>query len=204
MDEKRLEIIERAGAVYMRLGIKSVTMDDLARELGISKKTIYKYFDDKSDLVLSIVEMKKDMDQALCMNAVNHAGNAIDDLIQISKLIAEHFGNINPSVFIDLKKYHPDAWQKMEEHRKGFVLKMIVGNIKKGMEENIYRESLNPEIIGRLYVSSIDTIFDPEIFPWPQFTFQAVYTEQIRFHIHGLVNENGLKYLQQKISNGEF
>jgi len=204
MDEKRLEIIERAGAVYMRLGIKSVTMDDLARELGISKKTIYKYFDDKSDLVRSIVEMKKDMDQALCMNCINQSGNAIDDMIQVSKLIAEHFGNVNPSVFFDLKKFHPDAWQKMEEHRWGFVLNMIVSNVQKGIDENLYRDSLNPDIVGRLYVSSIDTLFNSDIFPWPQFTFQAIYSEHIRFHIHGLVNDNGLKYLQQKISNGEF
>merc|ERR1711907_199237 len=92
MDEKRLEILERATNVYMRLGIKSVTMDDLARELGISKKTIYKYFDDKSDLVRSIVQMKTEMDQAICMNCINQNGNAIDDLIQVSKLIAEIIG----------------------------------------------------------------------------------------------------------------
>lgn len=204
MDEKRLEILERAGLVYMRLGIKSVTMDDLARELGISKKTIYKYFDDKSDLVLSIVEMKMQMDQALCMNCINQSGNAIDDLIQVSKLVAEHIGNVNPTVFHDVKKYHSEAWQLMESHRWGFVLNMIVSNIEKGKKENLYRNDLNAEVIGRLYVSSIDTLFNPDIFPWPKFTFQEVYSELIRFHIKGLVNDNGLEYLRQKIYNGEF
>jgi AcrR family transcriptional regulator len=204
MDEKRLEIIERAGAVYMRLGIKSVTMDDLARELGISKKTIYKYFDDKSDLVRSIVSLKMEMDQALCMNCINQSGNAIDDLLAVSKLIVEHFGNVNPSVFVDLKKYHPDAWQITEEHRWGFVLNMIVNNVKKGIEENLFREEINPDIVSRLYVSSIDLIFNTDVFPWPKFTFQAVYSELIHLHLHGLVNKNGLNYLQQKISNGEF
>ena len=87
MDEKRLEIIERASSVYMKYGVKSVTMDDLARELGISKKTIYKYFDDKSELVRSIVEMKTQMDKALCLNSTEHALNAIDQLFGISKLI---------------------------------------------------------------------------------------------------------------------
>lgn len=204
MDDKRLEILERASAVYMRVGIKSVTMDDLSRELGISKKTVYKYFDDKSDLVRSIVEMKMEADRAICIDCINQTENAIGDLMQLSKLIAEHMGNINPSVFFDLKKYHSDAWQLMEDHRWGFVLNMIIANIKKGMKEGVYRDNLNPEVIGRLHVSSIDTLFNPKIFPWPQFTFQEVYSEIIRFHIQGLVNDNGLTYLQQKISNGEF
>lgn len=204
MDEKRLEILERASAVYMRFGIKSVTMDDLARELGVSKKTIYKYFDDKSDLVRSIVEMKMEMDTAICMNSLNQSENAVDDLIQLSKLIVEHVGNVNPSVFFDLKKYHPEAWQLMEDHRWGFVLNTIISNVKQGITEELYRKNLNPEVVGRLYVASIDNIFNPDIFPWPKFTFQEVYSEMIRFHIKGLVNENGLKYLIQKIENGEF
>lgn len=204
MDEKRLEILERASAVYMRFGIKSVTMDDLARELGISKKTIYKYFDDKSDLVRSIVEMKMEMDKAICMNCLNQSQNAIDDLIHISKLIVEHVGNMNPSVFFDLKKYHPEAWQYVEKHRWEFILDMIISNINQGIEEHLYRENLNPDIVGRMYVASIDNIFNPDIFPWPKFTFQAIYKEMIRMHIKGLVNEDGHKYLKQKIENGEF
>ncbi len=204
MDEKRLEILERASAVYMKYGIKSVTMDDLSRELGISKKTIYKYFDDKSDLIRSIVAMKTGMDQAICTNCIQHSENAIDNLIQISKLVAEHVGNINPSVFFELKKYHPEAWQVMEDHRWHFVLNTIVSNVNQGMKENLYWDNLNADVVGRLYVASIDNIFNPDIFPWPQFTFQAVYTEMIRLHIKGLVNENGLKYLSQKIENGEF
>ena len=204
MDEKRLEILERASAVYMKYGVKSVTMDDLARELGISKKTIYKYFDDKSDLVRSIVEMKMAMDKAICMNCVNQSENAIDDLIQISKLIVEHVGNMNPSVFFDLKKYHPDAWQIVENHRWEFVLDMIISNVDQGIREKLYRDNLNAEVVGRLYVTNIDNIFNPDIFPWPKFTFQVVYTEMIRMHIKGLVNEDGLKYLKQKIENGEF
>lgn len=204
MDEKRLEILERASAVYMRFGIKSVTMDDLARELGISKKTIYKYFDDKSDLVRSIVEMKMQMDQAICQNCLNHTENAVDTLMQISRLIVEHVGNMNPSVFFDLKKYHADAWQVVEAHRWGFVLDTVTANLYRGIEEKLFRDNLNPEVVGRLYVASIDNIFNPDIFPWPKFKFQEIYTEMIRLHIKGLVNKNGLEYLNQKLENGEF
>jgi AcrR family transcriptional regulator len=201
MDEKKLEILERASAVYMKYGIKTVTMDDLARELGISKKTIYKYFDDKNDLVRSIIEMKVSMDAAICVNCMQNSENAIDDLFNLSKLVVEHFSNINPAVFYDLRKYHPDAWGVMEKHKWEFVQSMIQENVERGIKENIYRKSLHPEIMSRLYVSSTDAILNSNIFPWPEFKFQEVFIEMIHFQLYGMVNDEGRKYLKQKLQN---
>ena len=201
MDEKRLEILERSSLVFMKYGIKSITMDDLARELGISKKTIYKYFKDKDDLVRSIIEMKVSMDAALCTNCQQNSVNAIDDLINVSKLVVEHFSNVNPTVFYDLKKYHNDAWEIMEKHKWDFVLSMIRANIERGIHENIYRDDLNAEIMSRLYVSSTDAIMNGDIFPWPEFKFQEVFAELIRFQINGMANENGKTYLLQNFKN---
>ena len=201
MDETKLEILERASAVYMKYGIKTVTMDDLARELGISKKTIYKYFDDKNDLVRSIIEMKVSMDAAICVNCMQNSENAIDDLFNLSKLVVEHFSNINPAVFYDLRKYHPDAWGVMEKHKWEFVQSMIQENVERGIKENIYRKSLHPEIMSRLYVSSTDAILNSNIFPWPEFKFQEVFIEMIHFQLYGMVNDEGRKYLKQKLQN---
>lgn len=203
MDEKKLEILERASGVYMRLGIKSVTMDDLARELGISKKTIYKYFDDKDDLVRSIIELKVGMDSAICQNCQITSENAIDDLLNVSQLVVEHFSNINPTVFFDLRKYHPDAWQIMEKHKWGFVKEMIRKNIDRGIEDQLYRRSLNPDIIANLYVASTDALMDSRIFPWPQFKFQEVYSQMIKLHLHGMANEEGKKYLKQRLKSDD-
>jgi len=201
MDEKKLEILERASAVYMKYGIKTVTMDDLARELGISKKTIYKFFDDKNDLVRSIIEMKVSMDAAICVNCMQNSENAIDDLFNLSKLVVEHFSNINPAVFYDLRKYHPDAWEVMEKHKWEFVQSMIQENVERGIKENIYRKTLHPEIMSRLYVSSTDAILNSNIFPWPEFKFQEVFIEMIHFQLYGMVNDEGRKYLKQKLQN---
>ena len=201
MDEKKLEILERASAVYMKYGIKTVTMDDLAGEIGISKKTIYKYFDDKNDLVRSIIEMKVSMDAAICVNCMQNSENAIDDLFNLSKLVVEHFSNINPAVFYDLRKYHPDAWGVMEKHKWEFVQSMIQENVERGIKENIYRKSLHPEIMSRLYVSSTDAILNSNIFPWPEFKFQEVFIEMIHFQLYGMVNDEGRKYLKQKLQN---
>lgn len=201
MDEKKLEILERASLVYMQYGIKTVTMDDLARELGISKKTIYKYFEDKNDLIRSIIELKSEMDKAICINCMQNSENAIDDLFSLSRLVIEHFSNINPAVFYDLRKYHPDAWAIMEEHKWKFVQSMIRDNIERGINEKIYRDDIKSEVLARLYVSSTDAVLNASIFPWPEFKFQEVFSEMIQFQLHGMVNEKGLKYLKQKLKN---
>jgi AcrR family transcriptional regulator len=201
MEEKKLEIIEGASSVYMKYGLKSVTMDDLSRELGISKKTVYKYFKDKTDIVNSIIQFKLEMDTALCLNCQQNSENAIDDLINVSRQVIENIGKINPAVFYDLKRYYPDAWQIMQDHKWGFVLNMTRENIARGKEENIYREDLDNEVIARIYVGITDIILNGEIFPWPEFKFENVFREFINFQIRGMANEKGIKYLQKRFSN---
>lgn len=201
MDEKKLEILERASAVYMKFGIKSVTMDDLARELSVSKKTIYKYFNDKNDLVKSIIEMKVQMDSAICTNTALQSVNAIEELIEISELVTKQFNNFNPIVFSDLKKFHKDAWAVIEAHKMSFVLNMITKNIERGIKEKIYRDNLNPAIAAKLYVASSDAAMNPEIFTWPEFKFQDVFLEMIRLQINGMANDTGRAFLKQKLNS---
>lgn len=201
MDEKKLEILELASQVYMKCGVKSVTMDDLARELGISKKTIYQHFSDKNDLVKSIIELKTSMDQALCKNSSLHSENAIDDLINFSRIVVENVGNINPSVFFDLKKYHKDAMAILENHKYEFVLNMMKENISRGIAEGLYREDLDADIIARIYVNNTDLIMNSDAFPWPEFGFERLFMEIVRYHINGISNENGKKYFEKRLNN---
>lgn len=201
MDEKRLEILERASAVFMKYGIKSVTMDDLSRELGMSKKTIYKYFTDKNDLVKAIIELKVEMEKAVCLNCQQQSENAIDNLITLSQLVVEHIGNINPTVFYDLSKHFPDAWTYLQNYKWEFVLNLTRENIERGIKEGIYREDLDVEIISRIYVGTTDFILGGEVFAWPEFKFQEVFQEFIQFTIRGMANEKGIKYLNNRLNN---
>ena len=192
-----MELLERSSAVFMKYGLKSVTMDDLCREIGVSKKTIYKYFVDKNDLVLSIIQFKVDMDKQTCLTCTNQAVNAIDELVNISRFVIEHFTNMNPSVFLDLRKHYPEAWKYMHDHKWEFVLNNIRDNIIRGKQENLYRENVNPDIISRYYVSGMDIILDGEVYPYPEFKTDEILTEILRFHIRGLANDNGIKYLKE-------
>ena len=172
-------------------------MDDLSRELGISKKTVYKYFEDKNALVFAILSQKLEFDRAICSNCMD-AENAIEALLCIGNFVVEHLKHVNPSVFYDLKKYHPDAWKLMEDHKSGFINENIRENIQRGIRENIYRKNVNPEIIARIYVASMDFIMNGDSFLWPEFKLDEVILEVQRFHLRGLANMNGINYLNEK------
>jgi len=201
MDKKKLDIIERSSLIYLKYGIKSVTMDDLANHLGISKKTIYKYFEDKNDLIVTMIKRTLEFEEKMCFKIQGHTENALEALIQISRMVVERINNVNPALFFDLKKHHSEAWQILENHKWNFVLSAISKNIDRGIEEKYYRDDLNVEIIARLYVSTFDTIMNTDVYKWPEFQFQELFKEIMRFQFHGLVNENGKNYLKNNFNN---
>ncbi len=202
MDEKKLDIIDRSAMVFLRLGIKSVTMDDLARELGISKKTIYKYFADKNELIISIIQLKVAEDSNT-VDTCAKAENPIEELFSTSEFIMEQFKNVAPTVFFDLKKYHPQAWEIMENHKWNFVRNLIRDNIERGIAEGYYRKNADPLILSGLYVSATETIMNSQLFPWPQYKFQDVYMQMILHHLFGLANNKGREYLKQRLKNDQ-
>lgn len=201
MDKKKLDIIERSSLIYLKYGIKSVTMDDLANQLGMSKKTIYKYFEDKNDLINTIILRTLSFEEKMCYKIQNKSENALEALIQISKMVIQRLNYVNPTIFFDLQKHHNEAWQTLENHKWNFVLNAVRNNINRGINEKLYRNDLNVEIIARLYISTIDTIMNPEIYDWPNFQFQELFKEVMRFQFHGLVNENGKNYLKLKFKD---
>lgn len=199
MEEKQLEIIEKSALLFLKNGIKSVTMDDLAKELGVSKKTIYKYFDDKNDLVTKIVEIKTSFDREACKQARCESENAIDALFRISEFVSGMMKDVHSSVFFDLQKYHRDAWEVMENHKYSFVKSQIKENIERGQNEGLYISTLNSEVIAAIYISTMNGLFDGATFDLNKFQFKQIFDEIIYFQIRGIANEEGLKYLNNRI-----
>lgn len=203
MDEKTQEILEKAAAVFMRFGIKSITMDDIARELGISKKTLYIHVKDKNDLVYKIIESKVQMDQFTCTAARDGSKNAIAEFFDMRRYVLENIKMINPSLFMDLQKYHSDAWDLLMKHKMQFINASIEENIRRGIQEGLYREDIRIDIVSRLILSSGDLILEGKAFPWPEFNLEDVFNTMTRFQIRGLASDKGIKYLQQHISQNQ-
>ena len=199
MNSKQIDILQRASLVFMKLGIKSVTMDDIATQLGISKKTLYNHFRDKNQLVENIIKSKIAEDRNVFQKASLESINAIEEMFMHSKYVIETFKAVNPTVFHDLQKNYPSAWQLTVNHKWDFVYNQFLKNIDRGVKEGIYRVDIHKEIYSRMFVSQIEIIVEGDVFPWPEFKYETVFLENFRLHIRGIANEKGLEYFQDKI-----
>jgi TetR/AcrR family transcriptional regulator, cholesterol catabolism regulator len=196
--DKKAEIAEKAGEMFMRYGIKSVSMDDLSRELGVSKKTIYTYFTDKNVLVEFVLESKVCIIQQECQFALKVCENAIAELYQFINVAAQNMNSIHPSVIFDLQKYHPNGWKLIEKHEKEYVLPVIMENIVRGRQEGLYREDFDATTVAQIYVSINDSIFNRTIYGSGELSIAQILSESLRFILFGMATEKG-KILIQKL-----
>ncbi|MEO0404283.1 MAG: helix-turn-helix domain-containing protein, partial [Bacteroidota bacterium] len=114
MEEREKEIIHKAAQVFMRLGVKSVNMDDVARHLGISKKTLYKYVRDKNDLVMKSFALEHEMENEAMTSILKQNMNAIDESFEMMKFISQMLNGLHPSIIHDIEKYHPEVFHEMQ------------------------------------------------------------------------------------------
>ena len=197
MSEK---IIEGCEKLFRKFGIKSLSMDDIARELGMSKKTIYQYFSDKNDLVKKTFSAILTQNESRCTCIINETNNPVEEILLITRDVSQQMKGTNPSVFYDLRKYHPDAWQLFENHSNIFIYTQIKNNLIKGKAEGYYRNELNEDITARLYISLIQTISNPELFSNIDYDFSSVYNQMINYHFNGICSQKGREYFNNKTS----
>ncbi len=168
--ETKNRILAQAGALFLRNGIKSVSMDDIAADLSMSKKTLYKLFANKDEIVLAVIKQHLDKSQHDCTSVALDATNAITEMLTLSHWAEQQFSNIHPSIFYDLKKYHPAAWTLFSEHKSSFILNQITQNLRRGMAEGLFRPDLDVDVLARLNLAQIELAFDPELYPSAQFS----------------------------------
>lgn len=202
MDEKYADIIKRATDIYMRFGIKSVTMDDMARHLGISKKTLYKYVTDKTDLVNKSIQDQLETEMCRVNEGIQNSVNAIDEHIKISRSVINQMKNVQPSVFYDLKKYYPEAWNMYQCHKNEEIYATVKNNIENGIKEGLYREDINPAITSMLYIQSVDVMFSDEMIKiMSTYNFTTIIIEKIKYHIYGIATEKGIKEFKKQLES---
>jgi hypothetical protein len=197
--EKEKEIISAALELFMKYGIKSLTMDDIARHLHISKKTLYQYVSDKKDLVKKGMELAIS-DECQVVNAVaNDSSNAIDELIEITKCVSTRLREMHPSVLYDIQKYHPKSWDLMKNHKTEFVYGVMLENLKRGVKEKYYRKNINPQIVASIYMMMMENIMNAESPLSKTISLPKLHLEMINYHFNGICNQKGLGYLEKAI-----
>jgi len=199
MEEKVNKILEQVSELYFKYGIKSVTMDDVARELGISKKTLYEYFTDKNDLVAKFLDFHIQKIREVFEVENEDSGNAIDHLLYISKILMNFLKDLNPSVHYDLQKYYPEIFKSLFEYKRNNMLDSVKQNIIRGMQEGLYRKDLNPEIIAHIYVNRVEASMDANFLRSKDVTSSELFSEMFTYHIRGISSKKGIEYFEKQI-----
>jgi AcrR family transcriptional regulator len=158
------QIFQESFKLFHQYGIKSVSMDDIAKKLSISKKTLYKHFSNKQDLVYQIVSHQAKSNESDCICVTEKSDNAIHELMLMMITLREMFKGMNPSLLFDLQKFYPKAWKIIEEQQDIFVKQMIFKNLKQGVEEGLYRSDINENILAELRLEEIKLTFNTEVF----------------------------------------
>jgi AcrR family transcriptional regulator len=200
MSEKEQELVIKASHIFLSFGIKSLTMNDLASKLGISKKTLYNYVSDKNDLVKKCILLHIETNECEINEACNISNNAVEQLINFSKIAGEKMKQIHPSIFYDLQKYHPEAWAMIRKFEDKTILELTKENLHQGIKEDLYREDINIELIAELYVSVVQGIFQNTKLLSSGISMSEYYFQIFHYHIRGIANEKGIKLINQYLS----
>jgi AcrR family transcriptional regulator len=195
-------IREQAKQLYFKYGIRSVSMDDIAVGLGMSKKTIYQYFADKDELVDAIVEEDISGTRTDCQECFIQSTNAVEEIFLTLDRMLEHLGQMNPTILYDLHKFHFQSFKKFQEHKNSFLLEIIRKNLERGKAEGLYRDDINVEILSKFRLESMMIAFNMEIFPQTKYSIVEVTMAIIENFTFGVVTPTGyelvMKYKQER------
>lgn len=185
------KILEEAKTLFMQYGLKTVSMDDIAKGAGVSKKTIYQHFKDKTEIISEVVAVHFADETQFIIDATSGTDNCIEELYEMSKCMRKQIESVNPAMIYDMQRFYPAAYARFEAFKNDFVLKLIRNSLKRGMDEGYFRADLDIDIIAILRMEQIQMIFNPEIFPKESYNFQDIHQQLFTHYAMGLLTDNG-------------
>ncbi len=198
-NNKVRQIADKAKDIFIRYGFKSVTMDDISRELGISKKTLYQYFDNKLDLILNCVAFMIEEEKDFITQQKATSSDAIEEMMGIAAHVNQTLKKVNPAAIYDLQKYYAKAWQTLELYVNQFIFHSIKNNLEKGMETGVYRNDFRPDIIAKLFIGKARLILNNDVFPYSEYKTSELHTVHVMYHIRGVASPKGLEILEKHL-----
>ena len=196
MNEKTRQILEQVRRLYYRYGIKSVTMDDVARHLCISKKTLYEHFKDKEDLVQKIMELEYEERNLRFQEIEQKNLNAIEELFEVYQMLNSFYRNFNPSMEYDIRKYYPDLHTRIKETRRKRMYDSTLENMNRGKKEGLYRPEIDTVILSKLHLFRVENLSENDLFSIEELISFRVFHEIFVYHLHGLLSEKGRKFFE--------
>lgn len=190
-------ILIEAGELFFRHGIRTITMDDIATKLGMSKKTIYQYYKDKNLLVQSLTDRILREHAEVMHEFRKRTENPILEILLVMEHTAGFFQKINPTLFYDLKKYHPHAWYSFKIFKEKEMIGFIEENLRRGIEKELYRKEINVKILARLRIEQVEWGFNTRIFEADKFSITELQLNMLDHFLHGIVSQKGFKQIEK-------
>ena len=194
--EVKERILTKAADLFSRYGIRSITMDEIASQLGISKKTIYQFFTDKDDMVSAVIEQEIARNEMDCNHFRQEAADAVQQVFLALESLDEMLKYTNPLMLYDLEKHHPKAFQKLREYKYRFLYQTLMDNIQWGMDTEVYRSDLQKDIVAKWRIESAFLVFNPDVFPHTRYKISEVNYELAMLFLHGVVTPKGKKLIE--------
>ncbi|SFZ90649.1 DNA-binding transcriptional regulator, AcrR family [Flaviramulus basaltis] len=199
----REKIIHKAAELFLNLGFKSVTMDDIANEMGISKKTIYVHFANKTKLVEAVTF---ELFETICEGIdciCNSSNNPIEQLYDIKMFVMQHLKNEKSSPQYQLKKYYPQIYDVLKLKQFEKMHDSVKDSLQKGIDTKLFRSHINVDFISRMYFNGMTGIKDDSIFPQEIYTMEYLMESYLEYHLRAIVTDNGLQILNKFITSNQ-
>src|ERR1044072_840004 len=195
--ETQERILDTAFGLFRQYGTRSITMDDIATRMGISKKTLYAHFVDKDDMVIRAISRFLEVIQEEERVLRSNAANAIEELFEVMNMMDERLRNMNPVIMLDLQKFHSKAFLVFQEYRNNSLRTVVRENLERGIAEGLYRKDLEVNILTQFRIASAMLCFQPEVFPIAGFEMGKVQRVLLEHFLYGVVSAEGLKLIEQ-------
>jgi len=200
--EVQERILTKATDLFVRYGIRSITMDEIALQLGISKKTIYQFYADKNELVDAVLVKYLEYHRNCCENNRLAGKNAIHEIFLAMQMVQDMFENMNSSMLYDLEKYHHLAFQRFIQYKYKFLYKVIKENLQKGVEEELYRNDFDIDLLATIRLETMMLPFNQDAFPKNKYNLGEVHQQLMEHFLFGIASVKGhkliLKYKEER------
>lgn len=192
-----------ATELFLNLGFKSVTMDDIANEMGISKKTIYTHFNNKTALVNEVTSslfcvISEGIDLICAAEK-----NSIEELYEIKRFVMEHLKNEKTSPLYQLQKYYPKIHATLKKKQFDVMQDCVIDNLTRGVNTGMYRDNISVEFVSRIYFTGVTGIKDNEFFPTKLFSMDELMDQFLEYHLRGICTPKGLETLHKCITTNQ-
>lgn len=196
MDTKQ-RILNAAYELFLRFGIKSVTMDDIAKHLAMSKKTIYQFFRDKDEVVHSLMQQKIAEDERDFTAIAEKSAHVVEEVFNCMHQMHAIFSQVNPNIFYDLQKYHPKSWELFLTFKISFVIRQVEQSLERGKKDGYVREDVNSTILARLRMEEIEMGLNPKVYPSDKFKILDVQLALTEHFLYGVCTLKGHRLINR-------